>query len=534
MIVGNWPYFNGAIQWYIPATQQQTNQSVKGVLMTISKSIVGGIIASAALSGCGSDSDNSSEPRDTILPTVISIDSEGKTLTKVEPLTISFSETIEVNSVTIAIDRLNSGQYTAVWNDTGTQLSLTPVTNWPGGISNLTINAADLAGNELNEPYTTTVNANLTFELMQSAEVELGVTLDGDTQSFFLDEPFSNTGISNGSLWVSDYIAGKVHKFNVLPENSNTLPDETITSINILNDDNSVNTIPFNGPQTPYIANGQLIITDYNQHIVAIFNSVPSEGKDNRGIVLGEIDDSACSATAFSSPEAAIVADGKLIVVDGHNHRVLVWNAIPTKSHTAPDLVIGQNSFDSCVETDDNQDGKADTVTSDRTFSYPSGIWSDGKKLAVVESGRVLIWNEFPEYNFASADIVLGQESMVEDIFEDLDKVNVTQQTLIPYEGITSNGQQLFVTDSYRNRVLIWDSWPIQDYQAADQILGQSDFIKSAANDINQNGEEDDDLGSFPNRALNVFDYPAGLSLSNDTLAVSDVNNRRVLLFKSR
>lgn len=463
-------------------------------------------------------------------PPVTSIDSEGKILTKSEPVIVSFSESVNTNTASVTLDRLGADQFTKTWNETNTQLTLTPISNWPGGANTLTLDVTDQTGNEFDAPYSAILNANLTFELMQSAESEIGLVQDGENTTNLFTEPYGNTVINDGALWVADYANSSVYKFNALPESSGAEPDETINSISTLNNGGVYYTIEFEGPQAPFVYNGQLIITDTNQSAVAIFDGIPKEGEDNRGIILGLPGKGTCSSEALLYPEATIVAGGKLLIADGSNNRVLIWNTVPTQSHTEPDLVLGQNSFDTCKERDDNQDGRRDSVTSARTLNHPSGIWSDGEKLAVLSEGRVLLWNTFPQENFASADVVLGQETMVEALDYE---VETNAQTLLPYEGIASNGQQLFIANSERNRVLIWDTWPTENFQQADQLLGQSNFTLDAANDLNQDGTGNDDLGEFPNRATNVFSYPAGLSLADDNLIVSDFENRRVLIFKS-
>lgn len=504
--------------------------------MTISRSIIASIIASTALIGCGGNSnssDSSQSITDTTPPTITNIDAEEKILTKLEPTVITFSEAINPDSAVVSIDRLDDGQFTITWNDASTQLTLTPKTNWPGGLSNLTVEVSDIAGNPLAEPYRHTLNANLTFDLMQSAEVEIGsTTINGETTTF-LNKPYGNSAVHNGALWVANHDKSEVLKFNTLPEDSNATPDEKIGYISVLDEEGDYDLVKIHGPQAPFIANNQLFITDYFRSFIAIFDDIPKEGQENQGIILGIPGNPGISATQLFYPEAAIVADGKVFVLDGGNNRLLIWNNIPTESHTPPDLVLGQNSFNTGAPYDDNQDGKSDDVTSARTFFDPSGVWSDGNKLAVIDNNRVLLWDVIPQENFAEADIVLGHKTMVDDVPEDPTQSDINAQTLRPYEGITSNGQQLFIADSRRNRVMIWNTWPTENFQAADQLLGQSDFSKSAANDVDQDGEEDT-LGEFPSRALNVLSYPVGLSLNNDTLIVNDYGNNRILNFKSR
>ena len=64
-------------------------------------------------------------------------------------------------------------------------------------------------------------------------------------------------------------------------------------------------------------------------------------------MVVGQPDfdtsDFDCTADSLGSPETATVTpNGKLVVTDSENHRVLIWNALPTANGQPADLVLGQ------------------------------------------------------------------------------------------------------------------------------------------------------------------------------------------------
>src|SRR5260221_98345 len=82
--------------------------------------------------------------------------------------------------------------------------------------------------------------------------------------------------------------------------------------------------------------------------------------------------------------------NGRLILGDTNNHRVLIWNSVPVNSGlTNADLVLGQPDFTSSTS---NNGG-----LSARTLSFPDSVWSDGSRLLVDDNNnsRVLIWNTF-------------------------------------------------------------------------------------------------------------------------------------------
>jgi hypothetical protein len=201
------------------------------------------------------------------------------------------------------------------------------------------------------------------------------------------------------------------------------------------------------------------------------------------------------------------VVGSKLIVGDALNNRVLIWNTVPSSHGQPADLVLGQADFTGCAT---NRGG---TVAAD-TQDYPAGIWSDGARLIVADQGnhRVLIWNSFPTANGQPADLVLGQPDMASNLLatstsnKDLD---------YPY-FVFSNGNQLFLADVTKNRVLIWDSIPTTNYAAADRVIGQPDFVTAA-----------------PGVTETAMTRPAGVYALGNKLIVTDTNNHRYLIFQA-
>ena len=89
-----------------------------------------------------------------------------------------------------------------------------------------------------------------------------------------------------------------------------------------------------------------------------------------------------------------------LIVFDGGNNRVLVWNTWPAMNGQAADVVLGQGNFVNDGINDDNQDGMNDGVPSARTLATAGGqvhsyVRLSGTRLFVGDRGnsRILIFN---------------------------------------------------------------------------------------------------------------------------------------------
>jgi len=156
-----------------------------------------------------------------------------------------------------------------------------------------------------------------------------------------------------------------------------------------------------------------------------------------------------------------IVTDGKhLILADTRNNRILIWNQLPT-GNTQPDLVLGQTNFIS------NNPGLA----ADK-LNWPVGVTTDGKRLIVAdtENNRVLIWNTLPRSNGQPADLVLGASDMTTRADEYVHVPQNKKNILWPW-AVWTDGEKLIVANTGHGSVLIWNTFPTENYQEADIML---------------------------------------------------------------
>jgi len=183
-------------------------------------------------------------------------------------------------------------------------------------------------------------------------------------------------------------------------------------------------------------------------------------------IVLGQSgfgqDGFACGPSAMHHPETLWTAGGKLVVADSANNRVLIWKKIPTVSGQPPDLVLGQGDLNTCVINNDGSGAKGGAPTA-ASFSFPAGVWTDGKRLVVNDyhNCRVLIWKKFPKHNFQPANRVLGQPDFTcavenNDGSGTCSEGSPSAQNLGCPEGISQIGNRLIVDDTCDNRYLIY------------------------------------------------------------------------------
>src|SRR5215469_12452092 len=175
----------------------------------------------------------------------------------------------------------------------------------------------------------------------------------------------------------------------------------------------------------------------------------------------------------------AVASDGVHVVVADTNHnRVLIWNSIPSFNNQPADVVVGQADFTSSSIPGNTPNAKS--------MRGPQGVWIQNGKLYVADTqnNRVLIYNQIPTQNGAAADVALGQSNLTAFVQPDLTQQtqDVTASLLLNPVSVSSDGSHLFVTDLGYNRVLIWNTIPTRNGQAADVAIGQPDLVSAIAN----------------------------------------------------
>jgi NHL repeat len=357
----------------------------------------------------------------------------------------------------------------------------------------------------------------------------------GSAAADTINDPFGSAGLdsTSGTLFLGDFDNNRVLGFSAIPTANGASANFALGQSSFSGTSNGNNTNQMYGPETSVVFKGKLLVADEANNRVLIWNSVPTSTNTPANVVVGQSgfgsNGSGCTAATLNGPETlTVTSDGKLVVTDSLNNRVLIWNSIPTSNGVSADLVVGQTDFITCVQ---NNDGSGSSGTpSASNFNYPDGVWSDGKRLVVSDAAnnRVLIWNTFPTTGFASADLALGQNSFNCNAPNNL---GVSCGSGSPSANnfwspcmLYSNGTQLFVVDQFNNRVLIWNSFPTSNLQPADVVLGQDKFTCGA---INSNG------GTCVNGSTNPkgLSNPSGVAAFGKQLVVTDNGNNRYLIF---
>ncbi|GAB4417035.1 MAG: hypothetical protein OHK0039_26920 [Bacteroidia bacterium] len=173
------------------------------------------------------------------------------------------------------------------------------------------------------------------------------------------------------------------------------------------------------------------------------------------------------------APRGVFLHDRTLLVADTGQNRVFIWRDFePGQLHAAAACVLGQAQVG---DTGRNAGAQA----SAQTLHYPSGLWTDGEKLAVADAWnhRVLLWHCFPTHTGQPADVVVGQPDFAHAApnVAGIGAAPTARSLHWPY-GVWSDGQRLWIADTGNRRVLVFDRWPDRNGAAADGLIGKAAF----------------------------------------------------------
>ena len=105
-------------------------------------------------------------------------------------------------------------------------------------------------------------------------------------------------------------------------------------------------------------------------------------------------------------------------------------------------------------------------------LNHPGKVASDGKRLIVSDTwnNRVLIWNQIPIQDNQPPDLVIGQPDFNSNV------ARLGADGMNWPMGIATDGNKLIIGDAFNDRVLIWNTFPIKNGQPADMVLGAHNF----------------------------------------------------------
>lgn len=435
---------------------------------------------------------------------IISIHLGGETLTVAIPSTFTFQTRLpRGGTYDVTVDNVPRGYRCTVSGGSGT------VT---GNVANIDIRCT---------PWLVLTN-------FQAASLVIGQV---DFTSFFpnqadsagynsLNNPKGNPVFAGGKLYIPDTESNRVVGFDGMPTQNNPTIEFFLGQIDFFTHSESAGPRGMSHPSNISFEDTRMAVADPGNCRVEIYNTLPIETFAPAHVIAGQPDylniSPRCDERSLDAPHGVSLAQGKLVVADTGNNRILIWKFIPQVTGWWADLALGKNSPKDCGP--DGYDGPY-------ALSRPEGVWTDGTRLLVADTGhnRVLVWNTFPIANNQPPDHVLGQPDLTSTT------AATTATGMSEPNNVQSTGQQIFVTETGNNRVLIWNQFPTTNAAPADIVLGQPDFT---SRDPGTLPPTKDDPEPHFSTAQTLFS-PSGVLVVPPRVLVTDSGNSRVLVYES-
>lgn len=268
-------------------------------------------------------------------------------------------------------------------------------------------------------------------------------------------------------LAVADAWNHRILIWKNLPEDSNVPADLVLGQTNFIdNEPNrgtqqaSANTMHW--PYGVFYHQGKLFVADTGNRRVLIWQQLPTENGQPADLVLGQPDMVSRNENGGNSASAASMRwchdiafwGENLVVTDAGNHRVMIWQGMPTENNTPCAVVLGQKNFD-VVEM--NQGGYYPNASS-LSMPYGVGVTSDWLVVADTANSRLLGWKK-PESILSLqgrvADAIAGQKDF-QSKNENRHFGLPTRESLNWCYGIKICGETAVIADSGNNRILLW------------------------------------------------------------------------------
>ena len=316
-------------------------------------------------------------------------------------------------------------------------------------------------------------------------------------------------------------------------------PDFVTTNINL-------NQTGFRTP-TAVASDGTVVaVADSDNNRVLIWNHIPTSNGAPADVVVGQPNFTSSSippnnvptARSMRGPSGVWIQNGKLYVADTQNHRILIYNSIPTQNGVAADLVLGQPNLATVVQPDLT---KANSGATASNMESPVSVTSDGIHLFVSDLGhnRIMIWNSIPTSNNQPADVVVGQPDTVSAISNnsvalcaaDLKgTVNTSNTTSVdPTTGLNVTTTSVtWVSGDQFGTIFSGDTFVINGTAYGVSSVTDTTDLVLASQAPQGNGLS---FTHYPTECSGTMDFPR-FALSDGTrLFIADGGNDRVLIY---
>jgi hypothetical protein len=329
----------------------------------------------------------------------------------------------------------------------------------------------------------------------------------------------------DGPLFVCDTGHHRLLVWNCVPDVDHAPADLLIGQADFSregrNAKGDVGAATLNVPTGVCATNDVLAVADAWNHRVLLWFGYPDRINRPADVVLGQADFScglanrgahAARADTLNWCYGVAIAEGRLVVADTGNRRVLVWDGIPETNGAPADLVLGQKDF---ITRDENAGEGAGSLG----MRWPHGIAVANGLILVSDAGnnRVMAWEGWPRTNGAACAFVLGQSDIMGLDHNRAAYYPTDGAMNMPY-GLTVQGQRLIVSDTANSRLLGFDLRDIAMGNGATLLAGQRGFTDKGDN-------------RWGPAVRDSLCWPYNAAACGSTVVIADSGNNRVLLW---
>jgi hypothetical protein len=254
-------------------------------------------------------------------------------------------------------------------------------------------------------------------------------------------------------LFVTDYGNNRVLIWTSLPTVSGQAANIVVGQSNMTSSTSGTTSTTLYGPMGIWSTGSVLYVADSNNNRVLKYNTIPGANGAAASIVLGQMNlssgASGCAASSLQHPTNVTVTGTKVMVTDLYNHRVMIWNAIPGSNGLPADVVVGAPDAVTCTgNTTSSTFQYPNDIATDGTKLYISDQYNHRIMVynSIPTSHGQAASSVYGQADFTSSNpngIVTGNP-----------RGNLSASTLYTPMGLHLNSGYLYISDFGNQRLL--------------------------------------------------------------------------------
>ncbi len=260
-----------------------------------------------------------------------------------------------------------------------------------------------------------------------------------------------NTHVSvcpSGRMLITDRGNNRVLVYDRIPTENGASADFVLGQSDFDSNGAGISPANFNQPYAAFCLQDRLLVVDRNNNRVVVFSQPPRTSGIAADFAIGQPDlvsnTPGCGDRSLQQPYEAQVANGQLLISDGGNSRILVYDDVPGAAGARATAVLGQPSLTECRK---NCGG----LPTAKSLSLPTSLaWRDGVLAASDSLNHRILFYRAPFKTSMAAQHVLGQITMTTaKLFDPPESHSVGAA-----QGLIFDGNFLWIGD-YLNRRLV-------------------------------------------------------------------------------